>query len=300
LRPALIFAFACALPLFAGQGIAAATITVNKLAFVPARFLVGEEVEAWALVSVSGAEPQSFSVKAGDGLPSASAQADPELRSLSLARGSGGWELRMRFIAWSPGAGRLPALEVRGYAIPAMEYTANSVLGPQDRDAAPPKPQLDPPGTALYLYGFAGLALILVLLVLGTVLYVVPAAASLLSRRQAAQARRALGRSLAFLSRTVPGAAPAAFYAALARALRIYLGSRVLPEAPALTPSEFSALGEERFPGPGIRDEAAALLAETDAVRYAGEAADESRMRRALSRAVRLGDAAEEALDARL
>lgn len=289
-----------ALGLLLGAGLSAATLKVEDLGFVPANFHVGEEAEAYALVRLEGGEIQPFSVKAGEGLPSPGPHADPELRSVSLSKGRQGWELRIRFVPWSPEEGRLPALELRGLSIPALAYKVASVLGPGDREPAPPKPQLDPPGSALYLYGFAGLAIFLGFLVFASAAWLIPGARRLLARRRAAQARHDLGRSLAWLSKEAGRARPQDFYAALARAFRVYLAARVLPSAPALTPRELASLGEDAFPLPGLRDEAAALLAESDAVRFAGLEAGQAMMAEALARAARLGDAAEEALDAGL
>jgi hypothetical protein len=273
-----------------------ATVVVNRLAYVPAHFVVGKEAEAYALVSIDGGEGEAFTAKAGSGLPSPSAQADPELRGLSLQKGSDGWELRIRFIAWSPGKGKLPGLEVRGYSIPALPYEVESVLGPEDNEPAPPKPQLDPPGTALYLYGFVGFVILLGFLVFAFVAYLLPAAKRLLEKRKAAEARRALGKRLAWLGKELDDTPSDAFYAVLSRAIRLYLAERVLPEATALTSREFSLLSPDRFPAQGLKEEATALLFEAEAVRYSGEAADEARKRASLARAAKLGDAAEEAL----
>jgi len=292
----ILLALALSCPL----SLSAAPVAVDRVAFLPARFFVGEEVEAIALVHFDAASVEAFSAKAGAGLPVVPAQADPELRSLSLSKGPEGWELRWRFVAWTPGKGRIPAMELRGLSIPAVDYQAYSVLGPQDRDLSPPKPQLDPPGTSLYLYGFAAFVLFLVFLVFAVVSWLLPAAKALLERRKAAQARKALARTLSWLGKDLRTAKPADFYAALARALRNYLAIRVLPGAPALTPAELAALREDCFPAPGLRDEVSDLLAESDAVRYAGDQADLPRMREALARASKIGDLAEEALDARL
>jgi hypothetical protein len=286
LRALITLAFAFA----GGAALSAAPVTVDRVAFLPARFCVGEEVEAIALVHFDAASIEAFAAKAGAGLPAAPGQADPELR----------WELHWRFVAWTPGKGRIPAMELRGLSIPAVDYQAYSVLGPQDRDLSPPKPQLDPPGTSLYLYGFAAFVLLLVFIVFAVVSWLLPAARALLERRKAAQARKVLARTLSWLGKELRTARPSDFYAALARALRNYLAIRVLPAAPALTPAEVAALREDSFPAPGLRDEVSDLLAESDAVRYAGAPADIPRMREAIARAAKLGDTAEEALDARL
>jgi len=295
----LLFTLGLCLGFFglSGSGAWAATAKVDHLSFLPVTFHVGEEAEAFALVHIEGGEAQAFAVKAGEGLPSPGPHADPELRSVSIGKGREGWELRIRFVPWSPEASRLPALELRGLSIPSLAYEVSPVLRRGEGEPSPPKAQLDPPGSALYLYGFAGLAIFLAFLVFASAAWLIPSASRLLARRKAAQARRDLGRSLAWLAKEKARARPEDFYAVLARAFRLYLAARILPSAPALTPRELAGLGEDVFPVPGLRDEAAALLAESDAVRYTGLEAGPAMMGEALTRAARLGDAAEEALN---
>ncbi|MBL8966294.1 MAG: hypothetical protein JNG85_04735 [Spirochaetaceae bacterium] len=288
-----------ALPLaLAAAALAAETLAVERLAFVPARFSVGEEVEAVALLAEPRRELEPFVLKEGEGLPPPSPAADPELREIRLAKAGGGWELRVRFVSWKPGKAEIPTLSARGVVLPALSYETASVLGPGDREPSPPKPQRDPPGAALYLYGFAGLFLVIVLGGIGSALYLVPAARRIIAKSRAAQASRALDRSLAYLEKGIGSVAARDFYAALARSLRLYLAARVLPEAPALTPAEIAALPESRFPCPGLREDAAAVLAESDRARFAGFEPGSEAMRAALASAQRLGAAAEEALDA--
>jgi hypothetical protein len=303
-REARLTACLAVLLLLLGPPLGAASLKIEKLAFLPAHFVVGEEAEAFVLVSSGSDEPQAFSVKIGAGLPAPTGEANPELRRASLAKTGDGWELRIRFIAWTPGKGRLPALRLGGNDIPALPYEVSSVLLPGDKEPRPPKPQLDPPGTTVYLYGFLGFVLVLGLAIFALVVWVFPAALALLERRRAGEARKALARSVTWLSKGLAQglaqAEPPAFYAALARALRLYLAERVLSSAPALTARELAALPEELFPAQGLRDEAAGLLGESEKVRYGGETVDLSAMRDALARTSRLGDAAEEALLDRL
>jgi hypothetical protein len=295
---------ALGLCLLACPGLPALEFKVEKLAFLPARFYVGEEVEALALVSFDGAapEPEAFSVKAGDGLslPSASAQADPEIRSIALSKTGSGWELRIGFVAWSPVASSLPRMSQHGLDIPPIAYAATPSLEPGGNEPAPPKPQLEAPGTAFYLYGFLGLLVLVGAAIFGFAAWVLPAASALAAKRRAGEARRNFQKTLAWLGKVIPESEPPAFYAALSRAIRNYLAARVLSEAPSLTPSELAGLSPELFLGPEIKQEAVSLLAESDSVRFGGESSGETLMRGALARAEKLGDAAEEALDARL
>lgn len=273
--------------------------------FVPFHYYVGDEVEALvSLGEVPGASGKGFELKPGSGLPSSGPSTDPVIRSIAVAPTKAGWEAKITFVPWSPGPGSLPAIGARGFLIPAVSYDVSSTLGPAARDLAPPRPQREPPGTVLYLYLFAAFALALALAAFGTALYLVPAARSLLARRRAAQAIRRLRRSVAFLSRGLDTARPELFYAALARELRLYLAARVVPRAPNLSSTELAALPDGTFPARGLREGAAALVAETERGRYALELSPgpgaAAILRAAADRTLALGEAAEEAIDARL
>jgi len=267
-----------------------------RVEFTPTEFGAGEEVQA-VLVLTGLDFASGFALKPGSGLPSSE---DPELREVSLARTPRGWELKIRFVPWSPGPGRIPSISAKGAVLPSVPYVVASRLGPAEREISPPRPQREPPGTALYLYGIAGAALLLVLATVGSVAYLVPAGRALLARWKAAQAYRQLCRSLDYLSAGASVSEPAAFYAALSRALRLYLAARVDGRAPALTASEIAALPSSAFPASGLRDEAAAVFAEAETARYAGESPGPELMRETVRRARDLATAAEEALDARL
>jgi hypothetical protein len=295
-------AAALALFLAAGASLSALGLRVERLSFLPARFRLGEEVELRAEVLPEGGEPEAFTLKAGSGLPPAPGDGSLELRYLSLSKSASSWELKLRFVAWTPGPGRIPPLSLRGLQIPAIAFQTESALGPGDRELAPPKAQRDPRGTWLYLYGFVGLLVLLAAAGLGFATYVLPGARALIARWKAAQARKALERSLSFLEGSIGEVEPAVFYAALARALRVYLSLRVLPEAPMLTPRELGLLPEARFPAPGIREAAASALAETDEARFGpqGGRPSAAAMRDSLARAAAIGKSTEEALDAGL
>ncbi len=270
---------------------------LRRLAFTPTVFHVGEEVEVIALIDTRRGEP--FLLKAGDGLPEIGEGADPELHEARLVKTEQGWEYRVRFVPWTPGRSAIPPLVAKGGApLPALPYTVASVLEPGDREPSPPKPQRDPPGTALYLYGFVGLVLALAAMAAAIVLYALPGARSLIAQAIAAQAFRTLSRSLAYLERSADNATATDFYAVLSRALRLYLAARSVPEAPALTPTELQGLPEARFPAPGLRDEAARLFAEADGVRFGGLASGPDTLRDAVRRARALAKRFEEAAGA--
>jgi len=105
----------------------------------------------------------------------------------------------------------------------------------------------------------------------GTMIYLIPAARSLLARRRAGLAFKRLEKSLDYLVEGAESADPSPFFAALSRALRLYLTVRVLPEASTLTAAELASLPETAFPASATRGRAAALIARADRVRYGGE-----------------------------
>ncbi|HET7838979.1 MAG TPA: hypothetical protein VFL04_04425 [Rectinemataceae bacterium] len=282
----------------------AAPLRLDHLSFLPPVFGAGEEVEASA--KLPGAD--AAGVSAISYRPATAAQAgsgDPELREIRVYRTPSGWELRIRFVPWSPGPGSLPAWRSKGVLIPPVPYVAASALGaamgnPRGLELSPPRPQAEPPGTAVYVYGFAAFVLLLVLVCLGLVAWLIPAARTLLAKRRAAQAYRRLCRDMDFLATQAEGGDPVPFYSALARALRIYLGERVEAGVPMLSARELGLLPQEAFPAEGIREAAASLLAETEEVRYAGLLPAAGEMRQATERARAIGAKAEEALDAGL
>jgi hypothetical protein len=299
-----------ALLALAGSGLGAATLDARTLVFVPVRYSAGDEVTVRAsIVPESGETLLALDLRPGAGLPAAGLvvpgeEADPELRGLRLSRSGEGWLLEASFVPWSPGPGSLPEARYKGFRLPALPYAAISVLGPEDRDPSPPRPQRDPPGTALFLYGLAGFLIAVSLGIAGAAAYLVPAARALLARRRAAQAFKRFGKSLDYLVAESGSADPAIYFAALSRSLRMYLASRVLPEAPALTASELGRLPESAFPSPSTKDRVAALVARADSVRYgeapSGKAVARQALVAAAEEARAIGEANEEALLARV
>jgi hypothetical protein len=284
-----------------------ASLETGSPIYSPPLYSPGDEVLVEALLlPVAGEKPAPFDLKPSSGLPALGPEADPELRELRLSRSSRGWIVSLRFVPWSPGSGSLPALRVRGLLIPALPYSARSVLGPEDRDPSPPRRQRDPPGTALYLYGLAGLLLILALGGAGAAAYLVPAARALLARRRAALAFRSFVRSLEYLEAEALSAEPAAFFAALSRALRLYLAARGLPEEPslrsvaALSAAEIAALPGSAFPAPATKERVAALCALADRVRYGGERPGPSALESAVGEVRAIGEENEGAALARV
>lgn len=306
-RPRL--AIACLIACSGAGGLAAATLDAETLSCLPLHYFAGDEVVATvSLIPAPGEKiialdlgPKEIGKLLGYG--DGASSPDPELESLKLERELSRWKLTLRFRPWSPGSGSLPALKVKGIALPPLPYAAASVLGPEDRELAPPRPQANPPGTALYLYGFLGSLLLLGLGIAGWAAYLLPASRALIARRKAALAFKRLERRLDYLESESGTADPAAFYAALSRSLRLYLAARVLPEAPALTAAEIASLPEAAFPAPETKVRTAALISRTDEARY-GPSGAEGEGAQALAAAASevraIAAANEEALGARL
>ncbi|MEI6388301.1 MAG: hypothetical protein WCQ50_16895 [Spirochaetota bacterium] len=251
-----------------GQQLAGEVI-VSGTRCVPELFVVGQEVLLTARLEISGPEPEPFSLSAGSGLALAEGDANPELIAAVLSRDGSGWVLSLRFIPWAQGPGTTPPLSQGGLVFPELPFETLSTLAPGTRELAPLKPQREPAGMSFFLYGFAALALILVFGSAGFALWVIPAARALLARLREREAIRSLERTLDWLEANAEGGDAAAFHALLAQSLRRYLARRLFPEAAALTPSELSRMPADLFPGEGFRDELAALLGETDRVRFA-------------------------------
>ncbi len=287
------WAFAVSGPALAADGTA---LPAEGAAFLPERFGSGEIVRA-TLEFPEAAAREPFRLDRSAGLPEFE---DPELIEAELSRNARGWTLALRFVPWSPGPGRIPAMSLRGLSVPQVAYQAASRLGSGEREASAPRKQADPPGSALYLYGFAGIAIVLVLAAFATVAWLLPAARAAGERWKRAQAFRRLCQSLDFLADGAADAEPAAFYAALSRSLRNYLGERIEESAPALTARELAAMPSAAFPAPGLRDEAAGILSEAERARYGGHMPGAGAMAAAARRTRDLAMAAEEALDARL
>jgi len=246
---------------------------------------------------------KSFDLKSGEGLPTAAPRSgeavDPELREAILAGREGSWVLTLVFVPWSPGKGSLPPLNLPGLRVPALDYETASVLAPGDRELEGPRPQRDPPGTILYIYGLLALLALLALAAAALVFWLIPGARALLAGWREKEAWKTLSATLDWLDDNAGGAEAAPFFALLAAAERRYLARRLVAEAEALTPAELRALPLERFPDADSREELAALLAEADRVRFGGERPGPGPRLAASGRLRALGALAEEHLDAR-
>jgi hypothetical protein len=293
--------FAAAFVAFAMSDLAAANLDLKTLTSVPIRYYAGDEVVMQASITPdSGEKLAPLDLTNGSGLRAQADEAETELRELKLAKTPEGWLLSVRFVPWSPGSGTIPEMKLKAFRIPSLPYKTGSLLGPEDRDPSPPRPQRDLPGIAGYFYGFAGILVVLALAVAFAALYLFPAARALLAKRRAAHAYKRFCRTLDYLAVEAASAESGGFLAALIRALRLYLSERVRLDACALTAPELAALPDAAFPLAGARDKAAALVARADRMRYGHELSKgvrpESLLKAEVDEARAIGAAIEEAL----
>ena len=241
---------------------------VTSISFDPDSFHAGEKVRARVALGPESAGLQPFSIGRGQG-STLDSTPDLEILSATLAATPSGWLYTVSFVVWAPGAGKLPSLSISGRHFPSIDFLAKATTGPDDRVPGPRRPQVDPPGTALYLYAAVALLAVLVLLVLAGVFWVLPGARALLETWRSRGAFRAFSKTLDWLEANIDGP-EREWYALLSRSLRIYLARRLIPEAEALTPTEIAQLSPSCLPEKGFREGLSSLLGESDKVRFAG------------------------------
>lgn len=201
--------------------------------------------------------------------------------------------ITVRFVAWKPGPGALPALTLGGLSIPPLRFECQSSLAAGDRRSPEPLPQLDPPGLYRQLYMLGGAV---ILVTLGVILFatrMVPWLRALADRWAYAQARREFDTMLERLEHESGSAEDWAVFCA---GLRRFAGSRARLDLSALTASELAALGSDAIPG-GVGAEASALVSIGDEVRFAGRSGPH--LASATARARSLADALDQATDPR-
>ncbi len=278
----------------------AATIE-GAVVYTPSTYGPGETVTAVAALKPGPEESLAeISLEPGSGLPALDGSADPEILGLDVERRGGSWLMRLRFVAWSPSEGVIEKYHTGTFVLPPVAYRARPRLGAEDVDPRPLRPQRLPPGAAGAFYGVLGLVVGLCLALFGAFLYLVPAVRSVLARWKAGLAYRRLESTVTHLFANAASAEPAAYAAALAGALRNYLELRACSGISALTPAEVRNLADTAALKPSIRDEAAAVLAWSDEVRFGGLAAKAADLCTAAERVRRIAVENEEAIRARL
>jgi hypothetical protein len=201
-----------------------------------------------------------------------------EIVSAELRKGaSGSSELRIKFIAWKPGAFSLPAFGAGGASFGPIDLKAGTFVGASGRGLAPPRRPLLLPGTRMMIaLAFAALALA----ILGSFAFVSFAMPWLERVRRAREARRPYARfshDLRVALRRSDDSEARIFYGYLSQAFRRYARARLARGADSLTPLEIAQRG-----GAALGGGAAALsgiLARSDSVRFGGDRADPPKRR---------------------
>lgn len=273
-----------------------AAVVIDTIRFDPPTFAAGVPVTVQLStrpVSAAWTETQLSSGFADPGRFGPQILSAAVARRGGIGRDAGSPLITVRFVAWKPGPGALPALTLGGLLIPQIHFECQSVLAPTDRRTPEPLPQLDPPGlyTQLYMLGGA-----VILVALGTILFVtrlVPWLRALADRWAYAQARKEFD---AVLERLEHEDGASEHWAEFCAALRRFAGGRAGLDLGALTAGELAALAADALPA-GVGPETAALVSMGDEVRFAGRAGP--RLADATARARAVADALDAATDPR-
>ena len=247
----------------------AGLLAPGSIAFEPSTFHAGEKVRAQLNLGDPPVGLTAFGIDQNRESASLGATPDLEILGAALAKTRGNWVYTVTFRSWAPGEGTFPSLSIGGHRFPSFTYDTRATSGIDDPSPGPRRPQVDPPGTGLYLYAAVALVAILALLALAGIFWILPGARALLEVRRMREAFRALSQTLDWLEANAEGSARD-WYGLLARSLRLYLSRRLIPEAEALTSSELRALQEEGLPQNGFKEGLAFLLGQSDQACYAG------------------------------
>lgn len=263
MRSRLVLTLACAL--LTAQAGAQTRVRVLNSTIAPARPYVGDIVEC----SI-GFDPGEARLQEGQlAAPAASeANQDIELVAASLRRKSGVWEYSVRFIAWVPGAARVPVAPGAGISFPDVLVDIASAV--DDFGRAPPnyKDPLELPGTRLLVWGFSGALLGAAGLAWTLTFGLLPWIRRMRRAWREGRAGRDFESALAYLETSSADLREEERWALLVKALRQYLAARTPFPYQAFTSSEARNADPERLPA-GVAAEAAALLSQGDEIRFA-------------------------------
>jgi hypothetical protein len=231
--------------------------------FDPPYFVAGQGVAMYARLDAGTSSWRAETLSSG--LPGGQ-DGDPRILSASLLERSGAPLLVVRFVAWRPGQGSLPSMNVGGLVTPPLKYSCSSALAEAGTEPPQPIGQLDPPGLFARLYLIGGLALVSAIVsVIGAARFV-PWLRLLKARKAFARVRRDYDELLSRLGR---GKGSAAAWAELCAGLRLFLSRRTGLDWLALTSVEAARLPPDCVPGE-VQPAAAAILSMGDEARFAG------------------------------
>ncbi len=268
----LSFAFACA------SGISAS----GEAVLVPREVFVGDRAQlTFSVSSLELPKGEVYEVPVSE----IASSEDATLESIVATSDLQGTTVSIFFIPWRTGVVKLPSFTVEKVRIVPPEIRISSIVDKTGRSSLEPaRPPLLVPGTTWLAYGYIA-AGVLSLFAAGVAIARVLAwlAANPRDRKSSRYAKRrtrALSKSLRHLEKQSRSMGVDEWYAALARALRCYLGAlcaldgsafashtrfEVLEECGRIGISD-TEIGEEGLGG---------ILARIDAIRFSGEGSSE-------------------------
>lgn len=240
-------------------------VQVSGTTVTPARPYVGDLVEC----SVTF-DPGTARIPEGvlDLPPRAGTAEETELRSAEVRRKAGSWVYTARFVAWVPGPARVPVPASANFLLPEIRVEIASALDDFGRSPPAYKEPFELPGTRLLVWGASGGLLAGAILAWSVAFGLVPWIRRLRRAWKDGRAGRDFGRSLDYLESAAAEFRPEELWALLSKSLREYLAVRSRLPYQAFTAREARAASPEALP-PEAAEEAADLLAEGEAVRFA-------------------------------
>ncbi len=231
----------------------------------PARPYVGDVVECSVTFDPGDARIEEGTLEIPPPPPSGS---ETELAGAVVRRKSGTWVYTARFIAWTPGPARVPIPPSAGILLPEVRVEIASALDDFGRSPPAYTDPLELPGTRLLVWGGAGGLLAAAVLAWSAVFGLLPWIRRLRRAWKEGRAGRDFARVLDYLESSAGEFRAEETWALLAKSLREYLAARTRIPYTAMTAREARATSPEELPA-GVAEEAAALLAEGDSVRFA-------------------------------
>lgn len=240
-------------------------VLVTGTTVTPARPYVGDLVECSVTFDPGAARIPEGALDIPPGTGTAE---ETELRSAEVRKKAGSWVYTARFVAWVPGPARVPVPVSADFLLPEVRVEIASALDDFGRSPPAYKDPLELPGTRLLVWGASGGLLAGATLAWSIAFGLVPWVRRLRRAWKDGRAGRDFGRSLDYLESAAAEFRPEELWALLAKSLREYLAARSLLPYQAFTAREARTVSPETLP-PGAAEEAAALLAEGEAVRFA-------------------------------
>ncbi len=137
------------MPLFAETG-----YYIEKTLFLPPEFFIGDHVEMRLRVVPDN---NDVNITVPRELPESSWIT---IESVEAVKGDDGFEVRIRFISFSPGTRTLPAIDLGGIVLDNLKIHTDSIIRENQADFQKLRGQVLLPGTTLFISLFIGILLI--------------------------------------------------------------------------------------------------------------------------------------------